>query len=86
MEISAPFDPYYWVTPSGARIERSKLMVTLTNFPSHSFYLQPAQCGESLENIKYKLSFITTRNSTSTRQNKNTRKNILFLISPKVSS
>lgn len=31
MSISAPFDPYYWVTPSGARIERSKLMVTLTN-------------------------------------------------------
>ena len=31
MNISAPFDPYYWVTTSGARIDRSKLMVTLTN-------------------------------------------------------
>ena len=31
LNISAPLDPYYWRLPSGAGIERSKLMVVLTN-------------------------------------------------------
>ena len=31
MNISAPMDPYYWVLPSGAKIERHKLMVALAN-------------------------------------------------------
>ena len=31
IEMYAPFDPYLWVTPSGAPIDRSKLMVVLTN-------------------------------------------------------
>ena len=31
INISAPFDPYYWVLPSGAPIDRPKLMVVLTN-------------------------------------------------------
>ena len=31
MTMVIPFDPYLWVTPSGAQIDRSKLMVVLTN-------------------------------------------------------
>ena len=31
LNMSVPFDPYYWVTPSGAPIDRPKLMVVLTN-------------------------------------------------------
>ena len=29
--MAAPLDPYYWVLPSGAPIEREKLMVVLTD-------------------------------------------------------
>lgn len=31
MKVKAPFDPYYWVLPSGAPIDRPQLMVALTN-------------------------------------------------------
>ena len=31
IDITAPIDPYYWVLPSGAPIDRPKLMVVLTD-------------------------------------------------------
>ena len=31
INISAPFDPYYWVRTSGDAIERKDLMLVLTN-------------------------------------------------------
>ena len=31
LNVSAPIDPYYWVLPSGAPIDRSKMMVVLNN-------------------------------------------------------
>ena len=31
INVTAPIDPYYWVQPSGAPIDRPKLMVLLTN-------------------------------------------------------
>lgn len=31
MERTVPFEPYYWVLPSGAPIDRAKLMVVLNN-------------------------------------------------------
>ena len=31
INFSAPFEPYYWVTPSGAEVDRTKLMVVLNN-------------------------------------------------------
>jgi hypothetical protein len=31
LNVSSPIDPYYWVLPSGAPIDRSKMMVVLNN-------------------------------------------------------
>ena len=31
LEREVPIDPYYWVLPSGAQIDRIKLMVVLNN-------------------------------------------------------